>query len=74
MREGNQVQILSGANPGEEVVVVGGMGLDDKTKVKVVTTAVEESDDQDDTGAEEPATTKDQKPAPKKDQAKPQGK
>ena len=44
VREGNQVQILSGANPGEEVVVVGGMGLDDKTKVKVVTTAVEESD------------------------------
>ena len=43
VREGNQVQILSGANPGEEVVVVGGMGLDDNTKVKVVTTAVEES-------------------------------
>ena len=47
VREGNQVQILSGANPGEEVVVVGGMGLDDKAKVKMVTTAVEESDDED---------------------------
>ena len=45
VREGNQVQILSGVNPGEEVVVVGGMGLDDKAKVKIVTTAVEESDD-----------------------------
>jgi len=72
VREGNQVQILSGANPGEEVVVVGGMGLDDKAKVKVVTTAVEESDDQDDT--DEPAASKDQKGAQKKDQAKPQGK
>ena len=46
------MQILSGANPGEEVVIVGGMGLDDKSKVKMVTTAVEESDDQDDNGAE----------------------
>ena len=45
IREGNQVQILSGVNPGDEVVVVGGLGVDDKTKVKVVTTAVEESDD-----------------------------
>jgi HlyD family secretion protein len=46
IREGNQVQILSGVNPGDEVVVVGGLGVDDKTKVKVVTTAVEESDDE----------------------------
>jgi multidrug efflux pump subunit AcrA (membrane-fusion protein) len=75
VREGNQVQILSGANPGEEVVVVGGMGLDDKAKVKVVTTAVEESDDdQDENAPEAPATGKDQKGAQKKDQAKPQGK
>jgi HlyD family secretion protein len=47
IREGNQVQILSGVNPGDEVVVVGGLGVDDKTKVKVITTAVEESDDDD---------------------------
>ena len=70
VREGNQVQILSGANPGEEVVVVGGMGLDDKAKVKVVTTAVEESDDQDE-NADDPASKKDQKGAPKKDPGKP---
>ncbi len=74
VREGNQVQLLSGANPGEEVVVVGGMGLDDKTKVKVVTTAVEESDDDQDENAPEKAPAgKDQKGA-QKDQAKPQGK
>jgi HlyD family secretion protein len=72
VREGNQVQILSGANPGEEVVIVGGMGLDDKAKVKVVTTAVEESDE--DESADEPAPSKDQKGAPKNDQAMPQGK
>jgi len=71
VREGNQVQILSGANPGEEVVVVGGMGVDDKAKVKVVTTAVEESDeDEDDNAPEKPAPGKDQK----KDQPKPQAK
>lgn len=73
VREGGQVQILSGANPGEEVVVVGGMGLDDKTKVKVVTTAVEESDSDDDNGPE-PAPAKDQKGAPKKDGSKPEEK
>ncbi len=51
VREGNQAQILSGVNPGEEVVTVGGMGIDDKTKVKIVTTQVEESaDDEDDSG------------------------
>ena len=71
VREGNQVQILSGVNPGEEVVTVGGMGLDDKTKVKIVTTAVEESDDDENDNASEPAESKDQKGAPKKDQAKP---
>jgi HlyD family secretion protein len=71
VREGNQVQILSGATPGEEVVVVGGLGLDDKAKVKVITTAVEESDEDEDTNApEEPSAPK----APKKDEAKPKGK
>jgi HlyD family secretion protein len=68
VREGNQVQILSGVTPGEEVVVVGGLGVDDKTKVKVVTTAVEESDDDEDTNApEEPAP---KKPATGQDQKK----
>jgi len=48
VREGNQQQILSGVSPGEEVVIAGGLGLDDKAKVKVVTTQVEEADDEDD--------------------------
>ncbi len=74
VREGKQVQILSGVNPGEEVVVVGGLGLDDKAKVKIVTTAVEESDeDEDENAPAAPAPANNQKSAPK-DQAKPQGK
>jgi HlyD family secretion protein len=68
IREGNQVQILSGVNPGDEVVVVGGLGVDDKTKVKVVTTAVEESDDDDQNAPETPA------PDQKKDDGKQKGK
>src|ERR1700680_541296 len=38
VREGNQIQILNGVMPGEEVVVVGGLGVDDKTKARVVNT------------------------------------
>jgi HlyD family secretion protein len=70
VREGNQVQILSGVSPGEEVVVVGGLGLDDKAKVKVVTTAVEESDDEDQDNAPPEPKGKDQK----KDVPEPKGK
>ena len=75
VRQGNQVQILSGANPGEEVVISGGLGLDDKAKVKIVTTQVEESDEDEDQNApEEPAAKKPNAPAQKQDQGKPQGK
>ncbi len=66
VREGNQVQILSGVNPGDEVVIVGGLGVDDKAKVKVVTTAVEESDDDEDQDQNAPEA-----PAPKKPPAAP---
>src|ERR1035437_10300653 len=65
VREGDKVQILTGVRPGEEVVVVGGLGVDDKAKVKVISTTVEESDEED-------------TPAPpdnaKKDEAKPKAK
>jgi HlyD family secretion protein len=76
VREGNQAQILAGVAPGEEVVVVGGLGLDDKAKVKVVTTAVEESDDDDDDNAPpEPKATKDKAPNDqKKSEPQPKGK
>jgi multidrug efflux pump subunit AcrA (membrane-fusion protein) len=68
IREGNLVQILTGANPGEEVVIVGGMGLDDNTKVKVVTTAVEESTDDDD--QDNAPSSSGQKAGAQKDQSK----
>lgn len=45
VREGGKVQVLSGANPGETVVVVGGMGIDDKAKVKIIDTTVKEPDE-----------------------------
>jgi len=77
VRERNQVQILSGVAPGDEVVIVGGLGVDDKAKVKVVTTAVEESDeDEDENAPAEPAASKNPKSGQdqKKDEAKPKGK
>jgi hypothetical protein len=62
VREGNKVQVLSGVGPGEEVVVVGGMGVDDKAKVKVIDTTVKETEDEDEnSGGEEPKGGKDQK-------------
>jgi HlyD family secretion protein len=68
VREGNKVQVLNGARPGEEVVIVGGLGLDDKSKVKVIDTTVKEDEDEDENGDENappPAKTE-----PKKGQSK----
>jgi multidrug efflux pump subunit AcrA (membrane-fusion protein) len=71
VREGDKVQILSGAAPGEEVIISGGVGVDDKAKVKVLAQP-EEAEDEDET-AEPP-----EKPNPaadaKKDEAKPKAK
>lgn len=47
VRYGDKIQILSGVNPGDEVVTVGGLGVDDKAKVKIVGAAEEQSDDDD---------------------------
>jgi multidrug efflux pump subunit AcrA (membrane-fusion protein) len=76
VREGNKVQVLNGARPGEVVVVVGGLGVDDKSKVKVIDTTVKETEDEDEDqnapgpeGAPPPAKGKDQK----KEEAKPKG-
>jgi HlyD family secretion protein len=66
IREGDKVQILNGARPGDEVVVVGGLGVDDKAKVRKVDTTVQESDDDESA----PDASQDQK----KDEAKPKAK
>jgi len=70
IREGDKVQILNGARPGDEVVVVGGLGVDDKAKVRKVDTTVQESDDDENA----PDASKDTPPAQKKDEARPKAK
>jgi len=61
---------LNGCRPGEEVVIVGGLGVDDKGKVKVIDTSVQEADDEDQNAP--PAA--DSKKDTKKDEAKPKAK
>jgi multidrug efflux pump subunit AcrA (membrane-fusion protein) len=34
VREGDEVQILSGVNPGDQVITQGGLGLDDRAKIQ----------------------------------------
>ena len=69
VRDGDKVQVLNGCQPGEEVVIQGGMGLDDKAKVKVIDPTVRESTDEEEDNAPEPS--KGQK---KKEEAKPKSK
>jgi HlyD family secretion protein len=56
VRDGDKVQILNGVRPGEEVVIVGGAGLDDKAKVKVVDTSAKEAPDEDENAPPEPSS------------------
>jgi RND family efflux transporter MFP subunit len=70
VRYGVKAQIVSGVMPGDEVVVVGGLGVDDKAKVKIVGAAAEEEDEDEDQPASSPAASKDGK----KDEAKPKAK
>ncbi len=35
IREADKVQVLKGLEPGEQVIVVGGLGLEDKAKVRI---------------------------------------
>jgi RND family efflux transporter MFP subunit len=70
VRYGDKAQIVSGVMPGDEVVVVGGLGVDDKAKVKIVGAAEEKADEDEDQSAPAPAASKDSK----KDEAKPKAK
>jgi len=77
VREGNKIQIESGVNPGEDVVIVGGLGVDDKQKVKIIDTTVKEAEDEvPDAEPDASKAGKDQKPGSnqKKDEAKPKAK
>ena len=54
VRQGDKVQVLTGVMPREDVVV-GGMGVDDKGKVKVIeATAPEPDEDQQDEAGKKP--------------------
>jgi multidrug efflux system membrane fusion protein len=50
VRESDKVQILSGVSPGDQVISVGGLGLDDKAKVRIV-----KPGEKDEEPADEPA-------------------
>jgi HlyD family secretion protein len=61
VRQGDKVQVLTGVAPREDVVIVGGLGVDDKGKVKVVqANAPEEEEDQPEAATPE-KDSKDQK-------------
>jgi RND family efflux transporter MFP subunit len=47
VRQGTNVQIVSGIQEGEKVIVSGGLGLDDKAKIKIVEKPVETEEDDD---------------------------
>ena len=69
VRDGDKVQILTGVQPGETVVTVGGVGVDDKAKVRIIDNTKKEADEEDENAPPEPAS-KDAK----KDEAKPKAK
>ncbi len=43
MRSGDDVQIVSGVNPGDQVIVEGALGLDDKAKIEIAKPGEKES-------------------------------
>ena len=66
VRQGDKVQIVNGVLPREDVVVSGGMGLDDKAKVRIIdTNAPPAEEDQPEEAAPEKGA-KDQKKEPQK--------
>ncbi len=62
VREPDKVQILSGVSPGDQIVVVGGVGLDDNAKVRIVKPGAADEDEQ----PAEPAPAAAGKKAPEK--------
>jgi HlyD family secretion protein len=66
VRQGDKVQVLTGVLPREDVVVVGGMGVDDKAKVKVVEANAPETEEDQPEAATPDKNSKDAKDAKKK--------
>ena len=70
VRQGDKVQVLNGVLAGEEVVTVGGMGVDDKGKVKIIEANAPPPE-------EDENAPEDEKPSPaekKKEEGKPKQK
>jgi HlyD family secretion protein len=65
VRQGDKVQVLTGVAQREDVVIVGGLGVDDKAKVKVVQANAPEEEE------EQPEAATPDKDAKKKDEGKP---
>ncbi len=61
VRQGPRVQILSGLQEGEKVITSGGLGLEDKAKVKIEQPKVEEEEPPEDEKPEPAAAPKDGK-------------
>jgi multidrug efflux pump subunit AcrA (membrane-fusion protein) len=53
VRETELVQVVSGLEPGQRVVTVGGLGLDDKTKVRIMKPGEKAAGEEDDKGDDE---------------------
>ena len=70
VRQGDKVQVLTGVLPREDVVVVGGLGVDDKAKVKVVQANAPETEEEQPEADDADKGAKDQK----KDEGKPKQK
>ena len=71
-REPAMVQVTSGVEPGERVITVGGVGLEDKARVRVMkpgekAAGEKEEKDDDDKDNKETKETKDTKEKEKKD-------
>jgi RND family efflux transporter MFP subunit len=45
VRAGDEVQILSGVDAGEQVIVQGGLGLDDKAKIQITKPGADDTGD-----------------------------
>lgn len=45
VREGDKVQILSGVSPGDQVITVGALGIEDKAKIRIVQPGEKDEDE-----------------------------
>ncbi len=61
IREPDKVQILSGVSPGEQVITVGGLGLEDKAKVTIQKAGAEPAGEKADDKGDEKGAGKEEK-------------